>query len=69
MILIEHLCLNKSYKKSRKCVLKLYISAATTVNFEQSTYSAYEADGSVHPVLVLSNPTSSIVLRVLAGEH
>ena len=32
---------------------------AVTVSFSQSTYSVSEDDGSVQPVLVLSNPSST----------
>ena len=32
-----------------------------TVSFEQSTYTVIEDDGRVEPVLVLSNPSSSVI--------
>ena len=34
---------------------------ATTISFDQPTYSVNEADGKVEPVLVLSNSSSSVV--------
>jgi len=35
------------------------ITTAVTVKFNQSTYSVKEDNGSVEPVLVLSNPSST----------
>ena len=32
-----------------------------TVKFEQPTYNVSESDGRVEPVLVLSNPSSSVI--------
>ena len=32
-----------------------------TVSFEQPTYTVNEDDGRVEPVLVLSNPSSSVI--------
>ena len=37
-----------------------YITAAT-ISFEQQTYIIYESDELVQPVLVLSNPSSSVI--------
>ena len=34
---------------------------AVTVRFEQQTYTVNEADERVEPVLVLSNPSSSVI--------
>ena len=34
---------------------------AITVSFSQSTYSVDEDDGLVQPVLVLSNPSSTVI--------
>ena len=34
---------------------------AATISFEQPTYTVNEADGKVEPVLVLSNPLSSVI--------
>ena len=34
---------------------------AVTVRFEQPTYTVNETDGRVEPVLVLSNPSSSVI--------
>jgi len=36
-----------------------FITAVITVKFSQSTYSVNEDTGSVQPVLVLSNPSST----------
>ena len=33
----------------------------TTISFEQPAYTVNEADGKVEPVLVLSNPSSSVI--------
>ena len=48
----------------------------TTVNFNQSTYSVYENDGYVQPVLVLTKPYSidfTITIQedsiTASGEH
>ena len=41
-------------------VTNLYFVAAT-VSFEQLSYTVNEADGRVEPVLVLSNPSSSVI--------
>ena len=38
----------------------LYFTAAT-VSFEQQTYIVNEADGSFQPVLVLSNPSATVI--------
>ena len=52
---------------------QLYInfSVVATLDFEQSTYTANEFDGSVQPVIVSSNPLSyDITVQVLAiGEY
>ena len=46
----------------------MMIFVVATVNFEQSTYSVHEYDGSVQPVIVFSNPVSyNITIQVL-GE-
>ena len=39
------------------CLLHL----AATVRFQQQTYTVNETDGRVEPVLVLSNPSSSVI--------
>jgi len=45
------------------------ISPATTLNFEQSTYTVDEPDSYAQLVLVLSNPSSNdIIVQVLTGE-
>ena len=47
----------------------MIFSLVAIVNFEQSTYSVYEPDGSVWPILVFSNPLSSdITVQVLSGK-
>ena len=41
----------------------------TTISFEQPTYTVYEADGKVEPVLVLSNPSSfDITVQVFSTD-
>ena len=37
-------------------------SVAPTVSFEQASYTVDEGDGSVEPLLVLSNPSSTDVI-------
>ena len=37
------------------------VITAVTVRFEQQTYTVNEADERVEPVLVLSNPSSSVI--------
>ena len=44
-------------------------SVVATVDFEQSTYKANELDGSVQPVIVISNPLSSDVTIQVSGEY
>ena len=45
----------------------LYV--ATTVSFNQSTYSVNEDDGPAQPVLVLSNPSSTdITVQVISSD-
>ena len=45
----------------------LYV--ATTVSFNQSTYSVNEDDGPAQPVLVLSNPSSTdITVQVRSND-
>ena len=39
------------------------------MDFEQSTYSVHEPDGSVQPVIVISNPLSSDVTVQVSGEY
>ena len=39
----------------------LFCLIATTMSFAQPTYIVDEADGTVEPVLVLSNPSSSVI--------
>ena len=40
-----------------------------TVFFNESTYSVNENEGSVHPVLVLSNPSSSdVTVHVIVSD-
>ena len=39
------------------------------MDFEQSTYSANEFDGSVQPVIVLSNPISFDITVDVSGEY
>ena len=41
-------------------ITNLYLVAAT-VSFAQPTYNVNEHDGKVQPVLVLSNPSSSVI--------
>ena len=48
----------------------LIISPATTLSFEQSTYTVDEPDSYAQLVLVLSNPSSNdIIVQVLTGEY
>ena len=54
----------------------VYNLTAITISFNESSYSVNEAVVNVHPVLVLSNPSSTnITVRVLStadsatGEH
>ena len=54
----------------------LCIFVATTVSFDNSTYSIDEYNGAIHPVLILSNPVSTdVTVKVLStdgsadGEH
>ena len=42
------------------CLVAVYLTAAT-VRFEQQAHDVREADGTVEPVLVLSNPSSSVI--------
>ena len=39
--------------------MNLFLHAAITISFNQSTYSVDEDDGPAQPVLVLSNPSST----------
>ena len=39
-------------------VINISFLIVTTISFNQSTYSVYENNGPVQPVLVLSNPLS-----------
>ena len=41
---------------------------ATTISFNQSTYSVYENNGPVQPVLVLSKP-SSVGFAVIVRDY
>ena len=58
-----------SYKDIETLFNQLYLSlvavyiylTAATVRFEQQAYNVREADGKVEPVLVLSNPSSSVI--------
>ena len=45
------------------------ISVVTTVEFEQSSYSVHEYDGSVQPAMVFSNPLSYNVTVQVLGEY
>ena len=45
------------------------ICVVTTVEFEQSTYSVHEFDGSVQPVIVFSNPLSYNITLQVIGEY
>ena len=47
----------------------MMISVVTTVNFEQSTYSVHEPDGSVKPVIIFSNPLSYNITVQVSGEY
>ena len=43
------------------CLQLLYSVLVATVSFEQQTYNVNEADEKVEPVLVLSNPSSTVI--------
>ena len=45
------------------------ISVVTTVDFEQSTYSVHEYNGSVQPVIVFSNPLSFSIALQVSGKY
>jgi len=48
----------------------LIISPATTLSFEQSTYTVDEPDSYAQLVLVISNSSSNnIIVQVLTGEY
>ena len=57
-----HSCVTTIQKGTQLMILALSACisiTATSVNFEQSTYSVYEDSGLVELVLVLSNPSST----------
>ena len=53
--------------ETQMSIALLYV--ATTVSFNQSTYSVNEDDGPAQPVLVLSNPSSTdITVQVRSND-
>ena len=49
-----------------KLTISIYLTVAT-VNFNQQVYTVSEAGGRIEPVLVLSNPSSSVITVQVSG--
>lgn len=60
MLCIRHLPLIKNATLCVQVKWSIYLIGAT-VKFEQTTYTVSEVAGSVKPVLVLSNPSSTAI--------
>ena len=50
---------NKMIPSYQSCCILCYYDVGITVGFSQSTYSIYEHDGAIQPVLLLSRPSST----------
>ena len=59
----------KVYAEIYSSLLYDNFSVVATVDFEQSSYSVNEFDGSVQPVIVSSNPLSYDITVQVLGEY